>query len=330
MKKTLSMILILALSIVFLGCTTTTTTTTATTTTSENTSDTTTTTTEQVVHSIIVPNGGPALAQMYLQNNTEKYDVTVVNGPDPLVAAFGSSTYDYIFAGTNLGAKFYAANPEYLLVAIFTLGNTFILTETDDTFDLSYLDGKEIVVYGLNSTPDIVLKYVLEQNNIDCTLTYVDSVATATSYFIADPTKIILTAEPSLSVLLQSHPNLDIIDLQDEYATLSGGASYPQAGVFAKASLSNEEINDFLVDLAASIQLVNTSVEASAALGESLQFGFSATVLASAIPNNNLVYLSALDAKSSIEAYFTIIANINPVLIGGALPVDGFYYDPSR
>jgi len=33
-----------------------------------------------------------------------------------------------------------------------------------------------------------------------------------------------------------------------------------------------------------------------------------------------------MDAKTDLETYFNIILSINPALIGGALPVDDFYY----
>lgn len=285
---------------------------------------------DDTIYSVIVPNGGPAIAQMYLQNQPDKYSVDVVNGPDPLVAAFGSKSHDFIFTGTNLGAKFYANSPDYLFIAVFTLGNSYLVTQSDDPFTISSLEGKEIVAFGQNSTPDIVLRYILEQNNINCTIRYVDSVASATAEWIADHSKIILIAEPSLSILSGSNPGLDIIDLQTEYTNASGLDSYPQAGVFARTTLSNAAIDQFLADLESSINTVNTSVSASAQLGEDLGFGFSKSVLEASIPNNHLQFISALDARTNLEAYFSIIMDINPVLIGGALPQDSFYYNPSR
>lgn len=286
--------------------------------------------TNDTVYTVMVPNGGPAVAQMYLQNQPDKYSVDVVNGPDPLVAAFGSKSHDFIFAGTNLGAKFFANSPDYIFIAVFTLGNSYLVTQSDEPFTLASLEGKEIVAFGQNSTPDIVLRYIIAENNINCTITYVDSVASATAAWVADHSKIILTAEPSLSILASANPNLDIIDLQTEYTNASGLDSYPQASVFAKTTLSNEAINLFLTDLEASINNVNTNVSASAQLGEDLGFGFSKSVLEASIPNNHLQFVSALDAKTNLEAYFSIIMDINPVLVGGALPTDAFYYNPSR
>lgn len=284
--------------------------------------------TDDTVYSVIVPAGGPALSQMYVQDNSDRYAVDVVNGPDPLIAAFGSASHDFIFAPTNVGAKLYTANPAYIFIAAISFGSYYLVTDTDEQFNLSYLEGKDIVVFGQNQTSDIIIQYVLEENGISATFTYVDSVATALSLWVADHSKIVMTAEPSLSVLLASNPTLDVIDLQDEYEAITGTDSYPQAGVFAKATLTNKQIDNFLEDLEASIAKVNSDLEDSANLAVALEYGFSYDVLLTAIPNSHLDFVSALDVKLSLEAYFSIILDVNPVLIGGALPVDGFYYQP--
>ncbi|MBU0996730.1 MAG: hypothetical protein KKE16_01680 [Firmicutes bacterium] len=285
---------------------------------------------ETEIYSVIVPNGGPAVAQMYMQNQPEKYAVDIVNGPDPLLAAFGSKSHDFILAGTNMGAIMYASTQDYIFIASFTYGNLYLVSDSQETFDIESLEGKEIVVFGQNSTPEIILNYVLEQNEINCTFTYVDSVATAVSTWVSDHSKIVLTAEPSLSVLLGANPDLDVIDLQEEYAEISGNSSYPQAGAFAKSTLSNEAINQFLVDLEASVESVNTNPTDAATLGVQLEFGFSYDVILSSIPTSHLVYVGAQDIKAVMEAYFSLLYSVNPALIGGSMPNDNFYYDPSR
>ncbi|MBU1145634.1 MAG: hypothetical protein KJ971_07245 [Firmicutes bacterium] len=280
------------------------------------------------VLSVMTPSGAPALAQMYVQEEAENYLVDVVVGADPLVAAFGSGSHDFIFAPTNLGAKLFQSNQDYIFLAAITFGNYYLITVQDSTFTMSDLEGKEIIVFGQNQTSDIIIQFLLNSLEIDCTITYVDSVATATASFIADSSKIIMIAEPSLSVLTAQISNIDIIDLQAEYQTITGDNSYPQAGVFGKASLSKNAINTFLNDLEASIESVNDDVEAAATLAVDLEFGFPYAVLVNAIPNSHLGFVSAQDAKTSLETYFNLILEINPGLIGNVLPSTEFYYQP--
>jgi len=276
----------------------------------------------------MVPSGSPALAQLYLEDNTDDYSVDVVQGADPLVAAFGSKSHDFIFAPTNLGAKLYKNSPDYIFIASVVFGNYYLVTASDSTFDLASLDNGEITVFGANSTGDIILRYILSEAEINVTITYVDSVATASSLFIANNSLVILSAEPSLSVLLNANSEIDVIDLQEEYQTLTGEDSYPQAGVFAKSTLKKSVINNFLDDLEASITSVNANPAAAALLATSLGYTFGETVLQTAIPNSHLGFLSAQDSKTDLEAYFNVIISMNSALIGGALPEEAFYYQP--
>ncbi|MBN2540584.1 MAG: hypothetical protein JXB08_03560 [Bacilli bacterium] len=322
MKKLLAMILAFTLGLTLLGCGATT--TMFTTTASETTENTTSTEAVEPL-SVMTPAGAPALAQLYIQNS-DRYNVDVVVGPDPLIAALLSGSHDFVFAPTNVGAKLYTTGIDYQFLAAVTFGNYYLVSNQEDDFTIASLEGKEIIVFGQNATSDIILQYILEENGVNATLTYVDSVTTANSTYIADDTKIILTAEPSLSVLENAVPGFQYIDLQEEYSAITGSSSYPQAGVFGKTTLTDDQIEQFLADLEASINLVNDDVPAAIVLATEFEYGFSSAVLTTAIPNCHLDYVSALDVKTDLEAYFNIILDMNGVLIGGALPVNDFYY----
>lgn len=283
------------------------------------------TTTEALEPStVMAPNGAPALAQLFMQDNDD-YVVDIVNGADPLVAAFGSGSHDFIFAPTNLGAKLYNSGIEYQLIAAITFGN-YYLVSMEENFTLESLEGKEIVVFGQNSTSDIVLQYVLDENEINATFRYVNAVSDANAEFIIDNETIILSAEPLLSVLAQSISGFNTIDLQVEYEEITGESSYPQAGVFAKASLSDAEVLRFLADLEDSIDTVQTDLDAAVAKALELEYSFPAAVLTTAIPNSNIDFVTAAEVRTDLEAYFNIILDMNSGLLGDILPDDGFYY----
>ena len=275
--------------------------------------------------SIIVPLGAPQIAQIYLQESL-KYDVDIVNGPDALVASFGSKSHDFIFAPTNLGAKLYNSEIEYVFIAAITFGNYYLATVTEEDFTVESLNGKEIICFGMNATSDIILRYILDSFDIEATISYVDSLEMANATLILDNSNIILSAEPALSLLKAKVLGIDTIDLQNEYKEITGEGSYPQSGVFAKKSLSDIEINTFLSNLEISIDKVNNQLTETALLGVKLEFGFTEETLVSAIPNSNILYMSSQDARTALENYFNIIMEMNPSLIGGSLPDDDFYY----
>jgi NitT/TauT family transport system substrate-binding protein len=268
------------------------------------------------------------LSAVWLKNNTDAYAVDLVNGADALVAAFGAESHDVIFAPTNLGAKLIASGIDYVFAATVVWGNYYFVSTEKTDFSLASLVGKTITVFGQNQTSDIIVRYLLEANNIEATIEYVDAVATAAALFENDPTKIVLVAEPTLSVLVSRISGLQIIDLQTEYEIATGTDSFPQAGVFVKAELTHETVDAFLEDLANSVALVNADPVNAGLTAEVLGYGFEAEILALAVPTSHLAFITALASKEALEAYFNLILAMNPALIGGALPSDAFYYQP--
>lgn len=272
--------------------------------------------------SMIVPSGSPELAQLFMQDN-KRYQVDIVNGADPLVAAFGSGSHDVIFAPTQLGAKMYTGSPLYELLGIVVWGNLYLVSATQIS-SLSDLNGKEVTVFGRNQTADIILRHLLSHHQIEANLTYVDSVATATSLFLADPTKIVLTAEPSFSKIQSLSGGLHWISLQEAYQEVHGISSFPQSGIFVKKDMDLATRRQIEDDLKDSIERVKEQPGQAVILAEKLGSSIDVSTLPQAILNSNLEYRSASIAKEKIILYFEIIMALNSQLIG-TMPPDAFY-----
>ena len=291
---------------------------------------------EDINLKIMTPLGSPALAQTYMESTLPSlgehvtYEIDVVVGTDPLVAAFGSGTHDIIYAPTNLGAKLISTGVEYKFAATVVWGNLYLVTTGLDTFTLDDLEGKEIVVFGKNATPDIVLQSVIDSHTYTTppTYRYVDSANTAQGELLQDPSIIILIAEPLLSVLALPTKigEMNVIDLQTEWATLTGNTSYPQAGIFVKSSLDEDVVNDYLAQIALSVEETTTNTAGVAQMAVDLEYGLPVSVLTGAIPRSNLMYKNAVDSREALEIYFNYILEFNGALIGGTLPGDDFYF----
>jgi NitT/TauT family transport system substrate-binding protein len=271
---------------------------------------------------MIVPYGSPELSQLYMEESND-YMVDIVQGADPLISAFGSISHDVIFAPTHLGAKMYNSMPSYLLAASIIWGNYYIISNT--TYTLEELSNKEVVVFGQNQTSDIIIRYITTTLNITPDFIYVDSVSTATSLFISDSNRIVMVAEPSLSLIKQSMPNVKVIDLQQAYLEITGKDSYPQSSVFIKSSLSKHIVEKIMGDLESSIALVNSKITETAELSVSLGMGMSQAVVESAIPLSNIRFVHAQDAQTDIVYYFEIIMSLNSALIS-SIPDESFYF----
>jgi len=291
---------------------------------------------EDVSFKIIAPLGSPALAQTYMESTLPSlgenvtYEVEVVSGTDPLVAAFGSGTHDVIYAPTNLGAKLVSTGLEYQFAGTVVWGNLYLATGTDESFTLADLDGKEIIVFGQNATPDIIVQTILADQTYTTapTISYVDSAGTAMATLVADATKVVLLAEPILSVasLPSNVANLKSIDLQSAWEDMTGTSSYPQAGIFVKKSLDKDVVVEYLKSVEESIEKALENPADVAQKAVDLEYGLPLPVLTSAIPRSNLEFKTAAESRAALEAYFGYIIDFNAVLIGGSLPTDDFYF----
>jgi len=274
--------------------------------------------------SIMVPQGSPAMTILGLDE--DDYAIDIVNGPDPLVAAFGSMSHDAIIAPTNLGAKLYQSKEDYVLAGTVVWGNYHIISTNFESNSLSQLTDQTIIVFGQNQTSDIIIKHLLAQYHVNATITYVDSVQTAVSEYMLDHTKIVMVAEPSLSKVKALVPETTSIDLQTLYADLHDGASYPQASIFVKKDLSEQRVKHLMDDLRSSINSVNDKSHDLLTKGITLGILDDILILEDAIEGSHLMFQTAQEAKSSIEDYFSVILKLNSKLIGDALPNDSFYW----
>lgn len=285
---------------------------------------------------IIAPNGSPSLSQVYIEYYTPtienmNYQIDIVAGIEPLVAAFGSASHDIIFAPTNLGARLIDTGVPYIFAATINWGNNYLVSKSPLS-NLSDLEGKEIVAFGQNATPDIVLRSILNNYdfNVAPKIRYVDSVQTALAELLEDNDRIVLLAEPIMSIAQVNLGELNIIDLQEEWENLTGMPSYPQAGVFVHQDLEKSVVNAYLKQLEISVNYLQNNPNNIALYAVSLGYPFPEPVLRAAIPRSNIRYLSALESKEALEIYFQYILDLQGELINNKLPDDSFYYKPEE
>ncbi|MEX1378328.1 MAG: MqnA/MqnD/SBP family protein [Eubacteriales bacterium] len=294
---------------------------------------------EPVEISVMIPFGSPALSMAGLLINEQSqtgeyslgenvsYKTEIVNGADPLVAAFTSQSHDVIIAPTNLGAKFYNMGMPYIYAGSVVYGNLY-LASTGTLDSLADLEDKEIVAFSQNSTPDVVLLTVLKYAGIEnANIRYVGSVAEAQGELLAGTADAALLAEPILSVT-KTKAQINIIDLQQQWSELTGAQSYPQAGIYIKSEIAEnypDIVSAFLDIVKTSVDEANNSPAQTATDLEAMEFGLPAKIIESAIPNSHLVFETAQESRKDLEFYFEKIMELNPALVGGQLPDDGFY-----
>ena len=278
---------------------------------------------------MIVPTGTPSLGIANVLNDKTLVDANIVSGSDPLIAAFTNASYDVVVAPVNLGAKLYNANENfsYILYKTIVWGN-YYLVSNEEIATLESLEGKTVLVFGKNSTPDVVLRTLISAKNINVNLEYVDDVATANSYLLSGKADIIVSAEPSLTKM-SANKNFYTLDLQKQWQQLTGSYSLPQAGIFIKKDSKDEKYLKTVLDkMIESVQMAQTKpnvlIASAVSVDENLA-KIGKETLQKAIGNCNL-RVEETD-KEAIEFYFSQVIQLGiGATIGGKLPDEAFYY----
>ncbi len=279
--------------------------------------------------SVIVPTGTPSLGIANVLNDKTLVDANIVSGSDPLIAAFTNASYDVVVAPVNLGAKLYNANENfsYILYKTIVWGN-YYLVSNEEIATLESLEGKTVLVFGKNSTPDVVLRTLISAKNINVNLEYVDDVATANSYLLLGKADIIVSAEPSLTKM-SANKNFYTLDLQKQWQQLTGSYSLPQAGIFIKKDSKDEKYLKTVLDkMIESVQMAQTKpnvlIASAVSVDENLA-KIGEETLQKAIGNCNL-RVEETD-KEAIEFYFSQVIQLGiGATVGGKLPDEAFYY----
>lgn len=270
---------------------------------------------------LLVPSGSPLIAIAGVISET---DSQIVVGPAAIPAEFTKQEKDIIVAPIIVGTKlFNAGASKYQLAAVIGWGNLYIVSRHEIN-SLVDLENKNLAAFGEHATPGIIIKSIINEKNI----TFFDSVPDVVGPFKKGQYDFALISEPFLSTLIRtSDESLHVYDLKDD-ETLP---KVSQVGIFINPDSDKlSQVNSFLKSVENNITNLNQnptdyakkivdSVDNLDKLGEEL--------ISEAIPKLNLDYVKALDAKADYITFLEFLKEINPELIGGKLPEEGFYYN---
>lgn len=276
--------------------------------------------------SIAAPSGAPAISIAEMcYNQKDNYDFQINKTADVLQSMFLSAEADVIIAPINLGATMYNKNGNYVLASVLTWGNLFFASQITN-FQLSDMNGKDVIFFGQNTINQYIVDLVLEHNDINVNnITYLADTKLTQAQLISNKDAIVLVAEPALSVAKMKVDGINSISVQELYSQMNDTGSYPQAGCFLKkTTIDNHKklVENFIDDLNYSVEKVSTDINTIAGYAEELNMGGTQQVLEKAILNCNIAYKSAKESKIQIEALF----NNALKYCGGKLPDDEFYY----
>lgn len=274
------------------------------------------------------------------QQTVFDYNFTLMDKPDLVAPEIIKGNYDLAALPTNLAATLYQkTNGDFQVIALNTLGVLYLLENGNTITSLSDLNGKTIYYFGQASTPQYILEYVLQKNNIQATLEPVSDAAALASDLATNAKAIAVLPEPNVSVAMstaqqQSNTALRVVfDLTKLWQDVSEGKSPIQGCLVARKAflqeIGKDGLEQLLQELSASADFVKTDATAASVI--TAQGIVPKEPLAQkAITNlgNNLCFITGAEMKTQLSAFLTVLHTANPQSVGGTLPDDAFYAIP--
>lgn len=266
----------------------------------------------------------------------DRYHFTMPGANDEVVAAISNGDADIACVATNLAATLYNKTEGGITVlAVNTLGVLSMLTNGEEILSVSDLAGRTVYTPGQGANPEYILRYVLSGNGLDpdsdVTVRFVGESSELLSVWQTEPDAVIMAPQPvATSILIQNEGAIKVFDMTEEWNAVSGGESTLMMGcvIVRNEFLAAypQVVEDFLTEYADSIVGAQDDVEGTAALCEHYGLIPKAALAAKAMPECGLTFVSGDAMRTQLAGYLQVMYDANPKSVGGAMPGDDFYY----
>jgi len=261
--------------------------------------------------------------------------------PDQLRAMILNKEVDFVAVPTNVASILYNKKQSIKLLNVSVWGILKILTRDQNVHKLEDLKGSKLVVPWRGDMPDIVLRAVMKKKGLskdDIELIYVSNPMDAAKQLILRRADNILLPEPATSMVLRKTGSFPVklvaptvfrgIDLQKEWGEVyNREAKIPQAGMAVVGNMlkNKEAISKFEAAYADAMTWYKTHPKESAELVVKYIEMFNTDAISDSVNFVQLDVTKAIDAKSELEFFFSVLKEDNPKIIGGSLPDKNFY-----
>ena len=263
------------------------------------------------------------------------YDLQLYGAADEIVPLLMKGELDMAAIPANLAATLYQKmNGGIQAVAVNTLGVLYVVEKGGDTVQsMADLKGHTILSTGKGTTPEYVLRYLLNANGIDpdkdVTIEYYSEATEVTAQMANTDNAIAVLPQPYVTAAgLQDDTLRVALNLTEEWDKVADTQLITGVTVVRKeyAEAHPDVVAAFLADYAKSVDAANTDLDGTAALCEEQGVVAKAAIAKKALPNCNIVCLTGDELKANASAYLQVLYDADPAAVGGALPGDDFYW----
>ena len=204
------------------------------------------------------PEGTPALAMLRLVTDNEKIDGTSVKyqvvKPANIATEMSSKNSDLVIMPVNAGANLIRQGADYKLVSVAVNGSLFMIGKTDSgVITLDDIKGKKVACIGQTGVPGLVFRYVMSANGISMQtdensevganqvgVRYVADGPAARVLLTSGQVDFAVVGEPAATQFKGALSLNAEMNMQSEYAKVSGASNYAQAGLFVRRGLAKD------------------------------------------------------------------------------------------
>ena len=263
------------------------------------------------------------------------YDLQLYSTADEIVPGLIKGELDMAAIPANLAAALYQKTKGGIQVmAVNTLGVLYVVEKGDTVHSMADLAGRTILSTGKGTTPEYLLRYLLEKNGLDpdkdVKIQYCSEATEVTAQMAAaQKDAIAVLPQPYVTAAGMKDPSLRVaLDLTAEWDKVSD--SQLVTGVTVVRTQYAQEHPDvveaFLQEYAQSVRTANTDLDRTAALCEQQGVVAKAASAKKALPACNIVCRTGDEMQKDISAYLSVLCAADPAAVGGKLPDEGFYW----
>lgn len=263
------------------------------------------------------------------------YDLQLYGTADEIVPGLIKGELDMAAIPANLAAALYQKTKGGIQVmAVNTLGVLYVVEKGDTVHSMADLAGRTILSTGKGTTPEYLLRYLLEKNGLDpdkdVKIQYCSEATEVTAQMAAaQKDAIAVLPQPYVTAAGMKDPSLRVaLDLTAEWDKVSD--SQLVTGVTVVRTQYAQEHPDvveaFLQEYAQSVRTANTDLDRTAALCEQQGVVAKAAIAKKALPACNIVCRTGDEMQKDVSAYLSVLCAADPAAVGGKLPDKGFYW----
>ena len=269
----------------------------------------------------------------------DTYSYNIYTDNSELVAGLTKGEIDIATMASNVAVNLYnKTDGGVKIIAVGTLGVLHILeggggTSLNSVADLA---GKTIYSAGQGANPEYILRYLLQENDLevgtDVEIVFADASEISAKLLSGEIQYAMLPVPAATAAIAKGEDKIRAaIDVTEAWDQLQTGSQLVMTAVVARTEFLEshpEAVNRFLRNYQISIDYVNHNIDAAAELVAGYGITPSAGIAKQAIPQCHLTFIAGEDMMSAVSGYFRTLYSIDPAAVGGAVPDDGIYYIP--